>query len=78
MLTRTLRENPVVEVPTDIVLVGRVTGLLSGLAKTLNSQVDLLSTMMPYVAIRSMSPEGREALWASMTDEERAAMLAAD
>jgi predicted unusual protein kinase regulating ubiquinone biosynthesis (AarF/ABC1/UbiB family) len=78
MLTRTLRENPVVEVPTDIVLVGRVTGLLSGLAKTLNSQVDLLATMMPYVAIRSMSPEGREALWASMTEEERAAMLAAD
>jgi aarF domain-containing kinase len=78
MLTRTLRENPVVEVPTDIVLVGRVTGLLSGLAKTLNSQVDLLATMMPYVAMRSMSPEGREAIWASMTEEERAALLAAD
>jgi aarF domain-containing kinase len=78
MLTRTLKENPVVEVPTDIVLVGRVTGLLAGLAKTLNSQVDLLATMMPYVAMRSMSPEGREAIWASMTEEERAEMLAAD
>ena len=78
MLTRTLRENPVVQVPTDIVLVGRVTGLLAGLAKTLNSQVDLLATMMPYVAMRSMSAEGREAILASMTAEERAAMLAAD
>jgi aarF domain-containing kinase len=78
MLARTLRQNPVVQVPTDIVLVGRVTGLLSGLAKTLNSQVDLLATMMPYVAMRTMSPDGREAIMASMTEEERAAMLAAD
>jgi predicted unusual protein kinase regulating ubiquinone biosynthesis (AarF/ABC1/UbiB family) len=78
MLTRTLKENPVVRVPTDIVLVGRVTGLLSGLAKTLNSKVDLLETMMPYVATRSMTPEGREALMASLTEEERAAMFAAD
>jgi aarF domain-containing kinase len=78
MLTRTLRENPVVQVPTDIVLVGRVTGLLSGLARTLNSKVDLLATMMPYVAMRSMSADGREAIMASMTEEERAAMLAAD
>jgi len=78
MLTRTLRENPVVEVPSDIVLVGRVTGLLSGLAKTLNSQVDLLQTMMPYVANRAVSADGREALWASLTDEERAQLLSAN
>jgi len=77
MLTRTLRENPVVSVPTDIVLVGRVTGLLSGLAKTLNSNVDLLATMMPYVAMRSMTTDGREALMASLSDDERAAMMAA-
>jgi aarF domain-containing kinase len=78
MLTRTLKENPVVQVPSDIVLVGRVTGLLSGLAKTLNSKVDLLQTMMPYVATRSMTPEGREAILASLTEEERTAMFAAD
>ena len=78
MLTRTLRENPVVEAPSDIVLVGRVTAWLSGLAKTLNSQVDLLATMMPYVAMRSLSPDGREALIASMTEEERLALLAGD
>jgi aarF domain-containing kinase len=74
MLTRTLRDNPVVEVPSDIVLVGRVTGLLAGIAKTLDSKVDLLQTMMPYVAQRSLSEDGREALRASLTPEERAAL----
>lgn len=76
MLTRTLRENPVVNVPSDIVLVGRVTGLLAGLAKSLNSQVDLLGTMMPYVAMRSLSEDGRAALQASLTPEEREALAA--
>jgi predicted unusual protein kinase regulating ubiquinone biosynthesis (AarF/ABC1/UbiB family) len=59
MLTRTLRENPVVEVPGDIVLVGRVTGLVAGLNKTLGSRVDLLNTMLPYVARRAMSADGQ-------------------
>ncbi len=45
---RTLRANPVVEVPGDVLLVSRVMGLLSGLGKTLDSQVDLFSTIMPY------------------------------
>ncbi len=59
MLTRTLKENPVVEVPGDIVLVGRVTGLVAGLSKTLGSEVDLLDTMMPYVARRAMTRDGQ-------------------
>jgi len=78
MLTRTLKANPVVNVPSDIVLVGRVTGLLAGIAKTLGSKVNLLDTMMPYVAMRSMTADGREAILASMTQEERAAVGAAD
>jgi aarF domain-containing kinase len=45
---RTLRANPVVEVPGDVLLLSRVMGLLSGLGKTLDSQVDLFSTIMPY------------------------------
>jgi predicted unusual protein kinase regulating ubiquinone biosynthesis (AarF/ABC1/UbiB family) len=45
---RTLRANPVVEVPGDVLLVSRVMGLLSGIGKTLDSQVDLFSTIMPY------------------------------
>ncbi len=59
MLTRVLRENPVTEVPGDIVLVGRVTGLVAGLNKTLGSEVDLLQTMMPYVAKRAMTADGQ-------------------
>jgi predicted unusual protein kinase regulating ubiquinone biosynthesis (AarF/ABC1/UbiB family) len=77
MLTRTLKENPVVEVPTDIVLVGRVTGLLAGLAKMLDSKVDLLETMMPYVAQRAMTEDGRAAMLELLTPEERAALGAA-
>ncbi len=52
-LPRAIRANPVVEVPADVLLVGRMMGLLSGLGKTLDSQVDLFATMMPY-AQRSM------------------------
>jgi len=52
---RTLRANPVVEVPADVLLVSRMMGLLSGLGKTLDSQVDLFTTIMPY-AQRLMIP----------------------
>jgi len=43
-----------VNVPADILLIGRVMGLLSGLGKTLDSQVNLLATILPY-AQRMMS-----------------------
>ncbi len=47
-LPRTLRANPIVEVPADVLLVNRVMGLMSGIGKTLDSQVNLFTTMMPY------------------------------
>jgi ubiquinone biosynthesis protein len=47
-LPRTLRSNPIVEVPGDVLLVNRVMGLMSGLGKTLDSQVNLFATLMPY------------------------------
>jgi predicted unusual protein kinase regulating ubiquinone biosynthesis (AarF/ABC1/UbiB family) len=47
-LPRALRSNPIVEVPADVLLVNRVMGLLSGIGKTLDSQVNLFSTLMPY------------------------------
>jgi predicted unusual protein kinase regulating ubiquinone biosynthesis (AarF/ABC1/UbiB family) len=47
-LPRTLRANPIIEVPADVLLVNRVMGLLSGIGKTLDSQVNLFSTLMPY------------------------------
>ncbi|MGO9265404.1 MAG: ABC1 kinase family protein [Candidatus Binataceae bacterium] len=48
LLPRTLRANPIVEVPADVLLVNRVMGMLSGLGKTLDSQVNLFATLMPY------------------------------
>jgi len=47
-LPKALKKNPVVEVPGDVLLVSRVMGLLSGLGKSLDSRVDLFSTLMPY------------------------------
>jgi ubiquinone biosynthesis protein len=47
-LPGTLRANPIVEVPADVLLVNRVMGMLSGLGKTLDSQVNLFATLMPY------------------------------
>ncbi|HEX3409008.1 MAG TPA: AarF/UbiB family protein [Candidatus Binataceae bacterium] len=47
-LPRTLRANPIVEVPADVLLVNRVMGLMSGIGKTLDSQVNLFRTLMPY------------------------------
>ena len=47
-LPRAIKANPVVEVPADVLLVGRMMGLLSGLGKSLDSQVNLFTTIMPY------------------------------
>ena len=49
-LPKTIRANPIVEVPADVLLVNRVMGLLSGLGKTLDSRVDLFATLMPYAS----------------------------
>ncbi|MCX8071735.1 MAG: AarF/ABC1/UbiB kinase family protein [Candidatus Binatia bacterium] len=48
-LVRVLRENPIVEAPSDILLVLRVMGLLSGIGKQLNAEIDLLQVMMPHL-----------------------------
>ena len=49
-LPKAMRANPLVEVPGDILLVGRVMGLLSGLGKQLGSAVDPASLLLPYLA----------------------------
>jgi aarF domain-containing kinase len=46
-LFRTIRENPVVRVPTDFVLVGRAFSLLSGIAHTLGGEANVLNAMAP-------------------------------
>ena len=48
LIEQALKANPVVEVPADVLLVSRMMGLLSGLGKSLDSQVDLFATIMPY------------------------------
>lgn len=50
-LGQRLRGNPLVEVPTHLVLVARVVTLLAGLAHTLDSRIDLATTILPYVAL---------------------------
>ncbi len=59
-LPRVLRANPIVEVPADVLLVNRVMGLMSGIGKTLDSQVNLFTTLMPYTQalIAAQAPVG--------------------
>ncbi|HUO05461.1 MAG TPA: AarF/UbiB family protein [Candidatus Binataceae bacterium] len=57
-LPRVMKDNPVVEVPADVLLVGRMLGLLSGLGKTLDSQVDLFATIMPHAQRLMMAQQG--------------------
>jgi predicted unusual protein kinase regulating ubiquinone biosynthesis (AarF/ABC1/UbiB family) len=45
-----IRENPIVRIPTHLVLLGRVIGLLSGVNRSLDARIDLARTIFPYVA----------------------------
>jgi ubiquinone biosynthesis protein len=47
-LPRRIRENPLVRVPSHLVLVGRVVGLLSGLTRSLETRADLVRAILPY------------------------------
>ena len=49
-LPRLIRENPIVRVPSHVVLLGRVIALLSGLGRTLEARVNMLQTILPYLA----------------------------
>ena len=50
-MARAIRANPIVEIPREFLLIMRVTGLLSGLGKRLDSRVDLLATLLPYTRV---------------------------
>jgi aarF domain-containing kinase len=43
-----LKQNPVTQIPADILLIFRVLGLMSGLQKRLDSHVNMVDTIMPY------------------------------
>lgn len=47
-MARAIRANPITEIPRELLLIMRVTGLLSGLGKHLDSRVDVTSTLLPY------------------------------
>jgi predicted unusual protein kinase regulating ubiquinone biosynthesis (AarF/ABC1/UbiB family) len=47
-LSRLVRRDPIVRMPTHVVLLGRTLGLLSGLGSTLGARLDLLTTVLPY------------------------------
>jgi aarF domain-containing kinase len=56
-LAQAMRQDPIVEAPGDLVLVGRVMGLLSGIGKQLGSEVNLLSTLAPYLISQKQNPD---------------------
>jgi hypothetical protein len=45
---RAVRQNPITDIPRELLLIMRVTGLLSGLGKHLESRVDVVKTLLPY------------------------------
>jgi len=54
-LAEALRANPIVEAPSDLLLVVRVMGLLSGIGKQLDSRVDPMGVILPFLAGGSTS-----------------------
>jgi predicted unusual protein kinase regulating ubiquinone biosynthesis (AarF/ABC1/UbiB family) len=56
-MAEAMRRDPIVEAPSDLVLVGRVMGLLSGVGKQLGSEVNLLSTLTPYLLAQKQNPD---------------------
>ena len=56
-LPEALRANPIVEAPSHLILVVRVMGLLSGIGKQLESKVDPLSVIMPFLGQNAASEE---------------------
>lgn len=49
-LPAALKDNPLTEIPGDILLVERVSSLLSGIGKQLGSHVDIGAALLPYLA----------------------------
>lgn len=49
-LVEQMREDPLVRIPSHVVLLARTLGLLSGVARSLQSRVDPLSIVFPFMA----------------------------
>ena len=48
-LPELVRQNPVVRIPSHVVLMGRALGLLSGVSRSLGGKIDLVRAVLPYV-----------------------------
>ena len=48
-----MSRDPIVRVPSHLMLVGRVLGLLSGVTRTLDVEVDLFRALAPHVWLGS-------------------------
>jgi predicted unusual protein kinase regulating ubiquinone biosynthesis (AarF/ABC1/UbiB family) len=59
-LVKLIREDPIVRVPSHIIFVGRVLGLLSGLGRTLDAKLDMVSITLPYVARAAQSANAQQ------------------
>lgn len=56
-LMELVRANPLVEIPTHVVFLARVLGLLSGVSRSLESRIDLVRALLPYaLAAEPASP----------------------
>ncbi len=66
-LARILQENPVTEIPPDILLIFRVIGLMSGLQKRLDSRVNLIDTITPYAEMQAELADEAAAIVAAGT-----------
>jgi aarF domain-containing kinase len=51
-----LKQNPVTQIPGDILLIFRVLGLMSGLQKRLESRIDMVDTILPYAESQVEAP----------------------
>ena len=60
-LFEAIREDPVVEVPSDFVLVGRAFSLLSGIAHTLGGRANALDALGGRLSVRAASDRRRPA-----------------
>ena len=47
-MSKVFKANPITDIPRELLLIMRVTGLLSGLAKHHDSRVDVINTLLPY------------------------------
>jgi len=55
-----VRRNPIIRIPSHLVLVGRVLGLLSGVSRSLGAELNLLEIVLPY-ALGSNAPGAHHA-----------------